>query len=233
MARMKRVVAAGLPHHVTQRGNQRRDVFLNDVLKQVYLDLLRQQASDYGLQILAYCLMTNHLHLVVIPGHERSLSGALRHTHGRFAQYWNTALKQVGHMWQDRYYSCPMEPAQVWPVVRYVELNPVRAGMVGKATDYRWSSAAAHTGGSDPNGLLDLEWWRENWGSGNWSETLRGDETGSAVNEIRRATYTGRPLGGAEFIAGLERQLGRRLARQRGGRPKKAAEDARQLRLGL
>ena len=98
MARIARVVAVGLPHHITQRGKGRRDVFVNDDLKHIYLDLLREQAANYRLRILGYCLMTNHLHLVAIPEAEHSMAGTLRHAHGRFAQYWNTARGGVGHM---------------------------------------------------------------------------------------------------------------------------------------
>jgi putative transposase len=228
MARLKRVVMVGLPHHITQRGNGRRDVFLTDGLKQTYLDLLRREGGVHGMRILAYCLMTNHLHLVVIPQTECSLAGALRHAHGRFAQHWNTVQDSVGHMWQDRYYSCVVQPAGVWAVMRYVELNPLRAGMVEQAVDYPWSSAAAHVSGRDASGLLDMDWWRREWCGGDWGAALQLGEEGGG-DSIRRATYTGRPLGDAQFVADLERRLGRRLAPQVGGRPRKIREDGQML----
>ena len=223
MARIARVVAVGLPHHITQRGNGKRDIFVTDDLKQTYLRLLHEQAANYRLRVLAYCLMTNHLHLVVIPQAEDSMASALRHAHGRFAQYWNTARGGVGHMWQNRYYSCPMEACRVWPVMRYVELNPLRGGMVTEAVRYPWSSAAAHATGLDESGVLDLDWWHKEWAEGDWLAALRADESASA-DDIRRATYTGRPLGGADFVANLEWKLGRALAAKPGGRPKKVVE---------
>jgi REP-associated tyrosine transposase len=231
---MARVVAVGLPHHITQRGNGRRDVFLTDALKQTYLNLLREQARLHRLQILAYCLMTNHLHLVAIPLTPRAMAGALRHTHGRFAQYWNTERGAVGHMWQNRYYSCAMQPSRVWPVIRYVELNPLRAGIASRAEDYRWSSAAAHSRGLDPSGVLDMDWWAAAWTQGDWSAAFSGneesDEKRGGADAIRRATYTGRPFADSEFTAGLERHLGRKLAAQPGGRPKKFNQDKRQMK---
>ena len=230
MARMARVVAVGLPHHITQRGNGRRDIFLTDDLRQTYLDLLRRESAHYELRILAYCLMTNHLHLVAIPGSEQSMSGALRHAHGRFAQYWNTRVQTVGHMWQNRYFSCPMQPARVWSVIRYVELNPVRAGMVRNAADYRWSSAAAHAGGVDDSGVLDMEWWRREWALDGWNQVLRADAQESGGDTIRRATYTGRPIGDIHFVADLEIQLGRELAPKAGGHPRKTGT-SKQLHL--
>jgi putative transposase len=224
---MARVVATGLPHHITQRGNGRRDVFVNDSLKRTYLDLLREQSAHHRLRILAYCLMTNHLHLVVIPETPHATAGALRHAHGRFAQFWNTTQHHVGHMWQNRYYSCPLQPARAWSVIRYVELNPVRAGMVEQATDYPWSSAAAHVRREDESGVLDMQWWNANWTQGDWELALRDEPT--ELDAIRRATYTGRPLGDREFIAALERSTGRKLEAQKGGRPKKKT-DAPELR---
>ncbi len=147
------------------------------------------------------------------------MAQTLRYTHGRFAQYWNTELSGSGHMWQNRYYSCPLEPPRVWAVARYVEMNPVRAGMVRKAADYRWSSAAAHIIGVDASGLLDLAWWGKQWDQGNWAEALV--ETAGGTDEIRRATSAGRPFGSVEFIQGLEEALGRRLAARGVGRPRK------------
>jgi putative transposase len=227
MARMPRVVAVGLPHHITQRGNQRRDIFVTEAFCRVYLGLLKRHAEYHQLRILAYCLMTNHLHLVAIPDTEPALGRTLRHVHGRFAQYWNTEAKTMGHMWQNRYYSCPMEPARVWSVIRYVELNPVRAGLVDHALDYTWSSALAHSTGDDPGALLDLDWWIQNWTEGDWGQALRVGGINSPVDEIRRATYTGRPFGSTGFVEGLEQRLGRRLAPQAGGRPRK--EPLRQM----
>jgi putative transposase len=223
---MPRVVAVGAPHHITQRGNARQDIFLNDSLCRVYLGLLRQHARAHRLRILAYCLMTNHIHLVAVPEHDAALAGALRHTHGRFSQYWNTQLHRDGHLWQNRFYSCPVEDVALWRVIAYVERNPLRAQIVARAGDYPWSSASAHLRGEDSLGLLDLAWWRRFWQPPEWSAVLAGpiDETAAAGAEllaIRRATYTGRPFDSPAFIEELGRRLGRGLERRRGGRPRK------------
>ena len=228
---MARVIAVGLPHHITQRGNGRRDVFLTDALRQTYLSLLREQAEHYHLRILAYCLMTNHVHVVALPLTDNAMAGTLRHAHGRFAQYWNTERGMVGHMWQNRYYSCALQPSRAWSVIRYVELNPVRAGMVQCAEEYAWSSAASHVGGLDASGLLDMDWWRRHWTEGCWADALRWAGVDPGADAIRKATYTGRPFGDREFVAGLERRLGRKLEAQRGGRPKKVAQDTMQVPL--
>jgi REP element-mobilizing transposase RayT len=140
------VVAVGLPHHVTQRGNARQDVFVSDQLRAIYLELLREHASLNQLRVLAYCLMTNHLRLVVIPEAAKSMENAFRHAHSRFAQYWNTDFHTDGHLWQNRYYSCPVEEIAVGRVVSYVENNPVRARMAERAEQFAWSSARAHLG---------------------------------------------------------------------------------------
>ena len=233
MARLARVIAVGLPHHVTQRGNGRRDIFLTDALKQTYLDLLRRNAEHYGLSILAYCLMTNHLHLVAVPRTEAAMQGALRRAHGRFAQFWNTVQGGDGHMWQNRYYSCAVALPEIWNVIHYVEWNPVRAGMVTHAVDYPWSSAAAHVGGLDPTGVLDMDWWRREGSDADWGSALEQAGAEATSLRIRRATYTGRPLGDTGFVAELERKLGRKLAPQQGGRPKKEVLDGRPATFGV
>src|SRR5262245_40766807 len=147
MPRFARVVVPECAHHVTQRGNGRRDVFYTALDKAVYLGLLKQYSEHYALRILGYCLMTNHVHLVVVPSFEDSLAKTLREVHGRYARYRNALDRGSGHVWQNRYYSCAVEEVAVGSVMRYVELNPVRAGMVRLAADYAWSSAGIHLGG--------------------------------------------------------------------------------------
>jgi putative transposase len=236
---MRRVVAVGVPHHITQRGNARQDIFVNDSVCRVYLNLLREHARVNHLRILAYCLMTNHAHIVAVPEHDASLANTFRHAHARFAQYWNTQFHRDGHLWQNRFYSCPVEDAALWRVIAYVERNPLRARIVPQASDYPWSSAPAHLGGHDPAGLLDLAWWSECWEPAEWQAILaeaipENAGAGDEILAIRRATYTGRPFGSDAFVEELGRRLGRRLDRQKGGRPRKSVErvDAKQVVLG-
>jgi putative transposase len=219
MPRMARVVVPELAHHVTQRGNARREVFFSPQDRQVYLGLLQEYSAYYALRILGYCLMTNHVHLVVVPGHERSLAGTLREVHGRYARYRNAVERGSGHLWQSRYYSCAFEGVRLASVMRYVELNPVRAGIVKSAGDFAWSSALMHLGGADALRLLDLETWRREWSPEEWSQWLGGAAEEAAA--IREATHTGRVLGSERFVAELERKLERQLAPGKPGRPRK------------
>jgi putative transposase len=219
--RFARVIVPQFAHHITQRGNARRDVFFTPADRQVYLGLLRQYAEHYQLRILGYCLMTNHVHLVVVPAQEASLPKTMREVHGRYARYRNAADRSSGHLWQNRYYSCAVDGAKLARVMCYVELNPVRAGLVRVAEDYAWSSALIHLGGADPAGLVDPEAWRRDWPAENWAHELRRGESDAAA--IREATYSGRVFGSANFVAELERRLNRRIAPGKSGRPRKDA----------
>ena len=144
MARKARVVAAGVPHHVTQRGNNRQDVFLTDDDRRYYLSVLRDRSQQAGLQLLGYCLMTNHVHLVAVPTRPDSLARALGRAHSSYAQRFNRRYRRCGHLWQNRFYSCPVGGSHLLRALAYVDLNPVRAGLVGRAADYPWCSARAH-----------------------------------------------------------------------------------------
>jgi putative transposase len=118
MPRSKCVAAVGTAHHVTQRGNGRQDVFVNEGPRRAYLDLLAGHAGRNNLRVVAYCLMTNHAHLVVVPESEGSLADTFRHAYGHFSQDWNTAFHRTGHWWQNRFYFCPVEGAAERLVIR-------------------------------------------------------------------------------------------------------------------
>ncbi len=223
MPRLARVIVPELAHHVTQRGNARRDVFFLPADRHVYLGLLKQYSEHYALRILGYCLMTNHVHLVVVPQGEAALARTLREVHGRYARYRNAIECSSGHVWQNRYYSCALEAARLAAVMRYVELNPVRAGLVRVADDYAWSSALIHSGGADRVGLLDLQEWHRAWTPEAWASVLRDGEDYAAA--IREATHSGRVFGGEGFVAELEHRLQRRIAPGKAGRPKKGLAD--------
>jgi REP element-mobilizing transposase RayT len=130
MARLARVVAVGVPHHITQRGNARRFILQDEADRKVYLDLLRQSTELHEIALIGYCLMSNHVHLVAVPRKADVLARALKETHGRFASYWNALHRSTGHAWQGRYYSCPLDELHLWEALRYTELNPVRASLV-------------------------------------------------------------------------------------------------------
>ena len=212
MARLARVMVADVAYHVTQRGNGRQYLLAADAERTVYLELLRQAVRMQALSIVGYCLMSNHVHLVVIPRRVEALAVALKQTHGRYAAYWNAAHTVNGHAWQGRFYSCPLDEAHFWQALRYAELNPVRAGMVEEAVGWPWSSAAAHCGTGDPDACLDMERWGRQWSAANWRKFLEAGETESELDSLRQCTHTGRPLGSAAFIDALEQGTQRRLA---------------------
>ena len=201
MPRTARRVVPGSPHHITQRGTDRQTVFhsLND--RRVYLDLLKENSREGGVRILAYCLMRNHIHLVAVPEEVESLAVCLRRTHGRYAQYLNARRLRSGHLWQNRFYSCAMEEEHLWNAIRYVEQNPLRAGLVTNACAYRWSSAAAHLSGKDRTHLLDLDFWCQSGGTERWRDLLTGSIGEAEMKRLRQATYSGTPLGTEEFVA--------------------------------
>lgn len=220
MARLARVVAVGVAHHITQRGVDRQAVFTTDKCRSVYLALLKEHATRSHLRILGYCLMTNHVHVLAVPDRAEALAATFRYAHGRFAQYANARQCRSGHFWQNRFYSCPVEESAIGTVLAYVELNPVRAGLVAAADTFEWSSAGVHMGKRrDSSGVLDMNWWGSQWTQAEWSAVLASAE--SEPGPIRRATYTGRPLGSADFVADLERRLDRKLERQKAGGPKR------------
>ena len=217
-----------VPHHVTQRGNARRFLLDRDADRLVYLSLLGEYIVFHEVSLLAYCLMSNHVHLAVIPCKKNSLSRAMKQTHGQYATYWNAGHTSSGHAWQGRFYSCPLDNAHLWAAMRYAELNPVRAGLVRVAEDWRWSSAAAHCGETPGEALLAMELWRSRWNSESWRSYLRQGDLEEETARIRECTHTGRPLGTAEFIAAVEAATERSLTPQKGGRPKRRPEDKRQ-----
>ena len=229
MARFPRVVAVDVPHHVTQRGNARQVIFATDADRLTYMALLREYAQLYDLSLLGYCLMSNHVHLIAVPHTETALSQCLKQAHGRYASYWNGHQSSTGHVWQGRFYSCPLDERHLWQALRYVELNPVRAKMVDRPESWPWSSAAAHCGLASPDAMLQMERWQRRWSAGEWQSFLAVADSAADLADLRRFTHTGRPLGSPEFVSELERAMLRPLAPRRRGRPNQAAPDPRQL----
>ena len=239
MPRRPRFIVPGVPHHVTQRGNNRQSVFLSPDNCRRYLDLLGRHAARCGARILGYCLMTNHVHLIVLPENEGSLARTLGRAHSEYALALNQAEGRSGHLWQNRFFSCPMDQSHLFSAMRYIELNPVRAGMAATAWEWPWSSARAHTAAETPDPVLSCDWieYFGRWEHGEWKEILSVCDPAAECEAVRRATRTGEPLGPREFVADLERRAGKRLRVFERGRPKKkppCAEDrARQGSLFL
>ena len=220
MVRLARVVAPGLPHHVTQRGDRRQETFFCAADYRTYLALMAEWCGHRGVEIWAYCLMPNHVHLIATPETADGLRRAIGEAHRRYSLAINRREDWTGHLWQGRFNSFPMDQAHLLSAARYVELNPVRARLARRAQDYPWSSAAAHLAAQDDRlaktgpllALVD-----------DWAEFLDDGLEASAAEALRRHERSGRPLGGESFLAALERRLGRTLAPQRRGpKPKRS-----------
>jgi putative transposase len=223
MPRIARIVSKGLPHHITQRGNNKQDIFFVDDDRKTYLEILKRQSAKYGLVVMGYCLMGNHIHLIAIPQNEDSLAKAVGRTHFVYTQYINRFHNRSGHLWQGRFYSCGLDEQHFLSAMRYIEYNPVRAGICQKPWDYEWSSAASHinTGAKSGHGLLDLRQWFRIVSAAQWKEILAEDVEEKEIRMLQAGILKGRPLGSDSFISKLESSLGRRLRPLRVGRPKK------------
>lgn len=220
MPRIARAVNAGYPHHIIQRGNRRQTVFFTEKDKTVYLHILKEQSQKYNVQYWAYCLMDNHVHLIAVPQAEESLALAIGETHRRYTCMINFRKGWRGYLWQGRFSSFPLDPAYLYSAVRYIERNPVRAGIVKNAEDYTWSSAGAHVRKIRDSILSDFYLTKE---ISSWKEYLRGLDEEEKLTAFRKHIRTGRPLGSESFIEGLEQKLGRILGKQKPGRKSNGA----------
>jgi putative transposase len=228
MSRTARVVVPGMPMHITQRGSRRFDVFRDDEDRLDYLKLLRDCCRDYCFRIVAYCLMTNHVHYVAVPERLDSISLAFHRLNGAHSQRFNRKHGFLGHLWQERPFSCVLDESHLVHAVRYVEFNPVRARMVGDAADYPWSSAAAHCTGTADSGLdldpppFEIADWRQ------WLAAAGNEERDQF---IRECTATGRPCGDDAFHKRIEGQTNRDFTRKKPGpKPKIRPEEHPLLR---
>jgi putative transposase len=199
-----------------QRGNRRQAIFSDDKDRSVYVQLLRDKTCAARMKIWAYTLMPNHVHIICVPIGAGDLGDVFRAVHGNYSQYFNVRHRLVGHLFQARYYSAPLADDYLYNAVRYVERNPVRAGLVERAEEFEWSSAAAHCGHRRDSLLAaDLPVLHN---VDVWSEWLRPPD-GADVEFLRQRTLSGRPVGSMEFVARLEQQLGKPLLpRARGPR---------------
>ena len=226
MPRLARTVCARVPHHITQRGNRREQVFFADGDRAAYLRWLREYAEKHDVDILAYCLMTNHIHLVAVPASDDGLHKVFKPLHMRYAQRINRARSWKGHVWQGRFFSSALDETYLWAAVRYVERNPVRARMVRRAENYAWSSAAAHCGlRDDPVLTRKLSWARQFESVGDWSAWLAEGDEPEKLGVLRRNVENGLPCGSEKFIGKLEKMAGRPLQYRPRGRPRKQAEE--------
>jgi putative transposase len=221
MARMARLVVPGLPHHVTQRGVRSMAIFPSDREREAYLQFMNEQCRRFEVQVLAWCLMTNHVHLLLVPPEETTLARAVGEAHKRYTRMRNFADGSRGYLFQGRFGSCVLDERHLLAAARYTELNPVRSGLAARAEDWPWSSARFHLGLAEADPLIadrtllglvkDAQGWRE----------LLAEQDGEAEASVRRRSRTGRPAGDVSFTRKLERRTGRALVPGKPGRPKK------------
>ena len=224
MARLARSIVLGYPHHVSQRGNGNRTVFEVGDDYRYYLDLIRECSQRYAVEIWAYCLMSNHVHFICVPRAEEALARTFNTVHMRYAQYFNGKRAVRGHLWLGRFLSCVLDDASVHEEVRFIETNPVRAGIVDLAEAYPWSSARSHVAGESEPLLTGcfLQPIVPDWRA---YLAIKGEE--AVIRRVRERLRTGRPAGDISFVQRLEGILGRRLGALPRGRPKKMTKDAR------
>jgi putative transposase len=209
-----------MPHHVTQRGNRRQPTFFGEEDYGAYVELMGEWCNEHGVEIWAYCLMPNHVHLIAAPASEDGLRLAIGEAHRRYTRRVNFRQGWRGHLWQGRFASFVMDEGHLLAAARYVELNPVRANLAATPSEYRWSSARAHLKGKDDalvrvGPLLAM--------AGNWRRLLASAVSEEELQTFREHERTGRVLGDEEFERRLEKKLGRVLRRQKPG-PKKASK---------
>lgn len=214
MPRFTRLVVPGFPHHVTQRGSRRQQTFFGDDDYSAYRSLLAEQLPKARTDVLAYCLMPNHVHLILVPHATDSLATLLRRTHARYARRVNQIHDWQGHLWQERFHSFVMDEDHMLAAARYVELNPVRAGLCERADEWAWSSVHFHLH-RRADRLIAAGGMRSF--VDDWQSYLDEVTFDAKIDDLRRHSRSGRPAGGQSFIRELEGLSGRRLARRKPG----------------
>jgi putative transposase len=219
MARIARFVAAGLPHLVAQRGNRGERIFLTDDDYELYRGLLASQCRKQGVACWAYCLTPIHVHLILVPDREDSLGRALGETHRLYSTAINARLGVTGHLFQGRFGSAAMDEEHLMAAARYLALNPVRARLVERPQDWRWSSVGAHLRGHDGE-LVSVAPLIERSG-GRFVDLIATAPSEEAVFALRAAETIGRPVGSPAFLDGLAAATGRDpRPKRRGPKPK-------------
>lgn len=217
MARMKRIVVPGYPHHIVQRGVRSMDIFSKDDDRKEYLHLLKQQGVRFGVRFISYCLMTNHVHLIAIPEKTDSLAHAIGEAHRRYTRMINFRDNVRGYLFQGRFFSCPVCTGEyLFAAVRYVERNPVRAKLVKQAWKYPWSSAAFHSGVIEHDYLVTESSLL--FEITDWKQFLRTKS--DYTDQLREKSRTGRPFGPDSFFSTVEKITGRDARPKPPGRPK-------------
>jgi putative transposase len=216
MARLARFVIPEVPHHVTQRGNGRQRTFFSDADYALYRDLLKDHCAKAGVSVWSWVLMPNHVHLILTPSHADGIRAALSRVHRNYAGHVHARERRTGHFWQGRFGCGAMDEAHLAAAIAYVALNPVRARLVQRTEDWRWSSVRAHLDPVRGDGLTDTAPVAAR--IADFRAMLRTGEDEAASMALRRAETIGRPLGGPAFQKRVESALGRSAAPKKRGR---------------
>ena len=228
MSRLPRIIVPGIPHHVTQRGNRRQRIFMEDDDYALYRDWLAQACRSNGVEVWSYCLMPNHVHLILVPSDETGLSRAVGETHRRYSGYINARLRVTGHLFQGRFGCVAMDEPHLMAAFRYVALNPVKAKLAATAADWPWSSTPAHLRRQD-DGLVNVRPLLDRVDS--FADFLEVPADPERVAALTKGQTIGRPLMGDQELGELEKRLGRTLRPGKRGRPPSQKNDPRQLKL--
>ncbi|MFC1501108.1 transposase [Elusimicrobiota bacterium] len=219
MVRIARLVGEGLPHHVTQRGNNKQKIFFDDYDRQRYLSLVQEYSKKYDLTILSYCLMPNHVHFIIVPHQQEALAKFFASVHTRYSQYFNKKRTGSGHLFQGRFFSCILDHIHLLAAARYIERNPVRERLVEKPWDWEWSSARYHIGKGKPAVPLGDLFELIDMNRNNWKSFTDSFDDENVIDAIRNNTMNGRPLGVDAFLEKLENVFGVNLRNITKGRP--------------
>jgi putative transposase len=223
MARTARFILPGTPHHVVARGVNRSHLFRSGYDKLKYLKRFTTLADQCGVLVHGYCLMDNHVHWLLTPSQPDSLARLFHRLHTWWAMHFNRCQDRCGHLFENRYHSTPLEENHYWTALRYVEVNPRRAGVKGELGEWEYSSARAHlSGAEDPLVKLVWEAWRDRYGAAQWREFLAESDR-EVEMRLRRALSGNRVCGSEGWVRGLETAHGRRLGWRPRGRPPTAA----------
>ena len=221
MTRLARIVVPGSPHHVTQRGNRRQLLFAEPGDYALYRDLLAERCDANGVACWAYCLMPNHVHLILTPSTAGGLSRAVGEAHRRFTAFSNARARVTGHLFQGRFASAAMDEDHLLAAVRYLAFNPVRARLAATPKLWRWSSVHAHASGRD-DALVRVAPLLER--VARFDDLLEAAPNEEQARAFETKSVIGRPLGSSEFLLKAEAILGRAVQPKRPGRKPKAVE---------
>jgi len=222
MPRIARVVAIDLPHHITQRGNYRQQIFEDSRDYQKYLSFLQAESLKYKVDMLAYCLMPNHVHFIAIPRLSESLGNLFKYVNMKYSQYFNKKRGQRGHLFQGRFFSSIMDERYTLACARYIERNPLRAKMVKNAWAWEWSSAKSHCAMKKEDGLAVKKLFTYiDFPQLQWRDFINQEDNPQEVATIKKQTMRGRPIANVNFIEKLEKRIKKVLIVKTKGRPKK------------